>query len=212
MCEYYDRKCLLKCNICSNFFCCYKHHNKTIEDHYMIPCNIVKCIECSHISIINDNLHCEKCKTLFAEFYCLKCLYFGNRESYHCSICNICYSTPEHYCYKKDITEEICGICLDKIYPTIDFTKLPCDHLFHKKCIKEYSTREYSLCPLCRKYARNIILCSLCERNLCESGYEVVVFKLPCGHRYHQTCLVSLSTRIGNEVIVKCNKCEYETK
>ena len=92
MCEYYDRKCLLKCNTCLEFFCCYKHHNKTTDGHYMLMCDIVKCAECSHIGKINNN--CENCEIRFADFSCLKCLYFGNKESYHCSYCNVCYLTP----------------------------------------------------------------------------------------------------------------------
>ena len=49
------------------------------------------------------------------------------------------YSITNESCY--------CPICLET--SEIDTVKLPCQHMFHKKCINEWLTKNKS-CPCCR--------------------------------------------------------------
>lgn len=46
-----------------------------------------------------------------------------------------------------------CSICLENIKSFA--TKIPCGHLFHKKCIKNWLCNENVKCPLCRKDVRD---------------------------------------------------------
>ena len=52
--------------------------------------------------------------------------------------------------FEKAIIEDECSICLCK-YKITDILKiLPCQHGFHKKCIKKWlSNDEHNKCPLC---------------------------------------------------------------
>jgi hypothetical protein len=49
--------------------------------------------------------------------------------------------------------ELICVICIENITDFKDKKTLPCEHIFHKKCINEYMS---NICPICRK-ENNII-------------------------------------------------------
>ena len=48
----------------------------------------------------------------------------------------------------KDITEK-CSICLDNFKRGIKGCKLPCGHLFHEECIKDWLKVDH-ICPVCR--------------------------------------------------------------
>ena len=51
---------------------------------------------------------------------------------------------------KKDDSDLICMICLTEFEPHDSIGGLMCHHIFHKKCIYEWLTRNPS-CPLCRE-------------------------------------------------------------
>ncbi len=45
----------------------------------------------------------------------------------------------------------ICTICLDEVRETRSARRLPCNHLFHGRCIHQWECRNVSLtCPTCR--------------------------------------------------------------
>lgn len=51
-----------------------------------------------------------------------------------------------------ELTGAMCSLCLDEYTGELDITKLPCDHVFHRTCIKIWITRS-NACPLCRRKA-----------------------------------------------------------
>jgi len=62
--------------------------------------------------------------------------------------------------YKKNIKEDKfefpkCTICLMEISEGADTILLPCDHIFHEKCITKW-LKVHSTCPLCRYELLNI--------------------------------------------------------
>ncbi len=55
--------------------------------------------------------------------------------------------------YKKVTTTEEghdCPICLDKLESNEYYRKLPCSHLYHKKCIDKWFKENNTTCPVCR--------------------------------------------------------------
>lgn len=45
---------------------------------------------------------------------------------------------------------DTCAICVDEFQEGIEVRVLPCDHVFHPKCIDEWLGHHSSLCPLCK--------------------------------------------------------------
>lgn len=45
---------------------------------------------------------------------------------------------------------ELCSICYCNINPEEEVNRLPCNHLFHVDCIKEWLCKEKT-CPLCKQ-------------------------------------------------------------
>ena len=49
-------------------------------------------------------------------------------------------------------TQTTCVICLDEFAGGLSIIReLPCNHIFHSKCIDTFLTRSSSLCPLCKR-------------------------------------------------------------
>ena len=47
-------------------------------------------------------------------------------------------------------TSKECNICMDNYKKEEDITILPCEHIFHKNCIKDWLCKEKVTCPVCR--------------------------------------------------------------
>jgi len=60
-------------------------------------------------------------------------------------------SSTKSYIEKKEITDDVCSICLEKL----DFNekiKFKCGHYFHKNCINKWFNSSYSFkCPNCKQ-------------------------------------------------------------
>lgn len=54
----------------------------------------------------------------------------------------------------KKFNDKICNICMDTYKNTNILTELPCNHLFHKECIKQWVCSENVHCPMCRHDTR----------------------------------------------------------
>ena len=50
--------------------------------------------------------------------------------------------------FNESFIEEECSICLMKYRVTDKIKVLPCKHIYHKKCIKEWLCR-HDKCPIC---------------------------------------------------------------
>jgi len=60
------------------------------------------------------------------------------------------YKELEELFIKKEQTEQ-CSICLEDYQENDKILKLRCNHIFHKKCLKQWShNKESTSCPLCR--------------------------------------------------------------
>lgn len=52
---------------------------------------------------------------------------------------------------ETQVLEELeCSICIDKFQLSEEAIKLPCNHLFHKNCIRSHVLNYNDKCPLCR--------------------------------------------------------------
>jgi len=49
----------------------------------------------------------------------------------------------------KEIQEN-CSVCLDNFKEELKGCKLPCGHIFHEDCIKEWLSKHNNRCPVCR--------------------------------------------------------------
>lgn len=59
--------------------------------------------------------------------------------------------------FEYENTEDACQICLENFNENKIVTKTPCDHIFHKKCIKKWFCDTNIKCPLCRKDIREFL-------------------------------------------------------
>lgn len=55
--------------------------------------------------------------------------------------------------YSLDLNNDHeCCICMEKLKNEEDIVKTPCDHLFHKLCLKQWIDNSKNDCPICRKF------------------------------------------------------------
>ena len=66
------------------------------------------------------------------------------------------FCCEKHIPINKEIVEEGCFMCMEKINKSNEILYLKCHHAFHKECYLEwlqYSTYEEPICIICRKVA-----------------------------------------------------------
>ena len=51
----------------------------------------------------------------------------------------------------RNLEEEDCSICLEKMAKNDVVFQLPCRHVFHKKCVSSWIYEQKALCPNCRQ-------------------------------------------------------------
>lgn len=72
------------------------------------------------------------------------------QDSFQCSPCNSPTSaTHDNHYIEDDDDEVLCTICMVDIEDGDRVGALPCDHLFHAECLKEWIRRR-NVCPLCQ--------------------------------------------------------------
>ena len=98
----------------------------------------------------------NKYNTYFIEFLFFSFI-FGSMGY---NIYTICCKNYKKYKSSKRLNEILlsndsdneCSICLDKFLKKEKIIQLDCNHIFHKKCIMEwFSKNENNSCPLCRR-------------------------------------------------------------
>ena len=56
----------------------------------------------------------------------------------------------------NSLCEEKCNICLEEFGKEETLIQLPCKHIFHKNCIKEWLTKQSTKCPICRNCCKQV--------------------------------------------------------
>jgi len=206
MCDHYERYCDIKCDICNEWFACRKCHDNKIavcggDVHIANYSNItrIKCRQCQTEQ--PPNITCQNCQIQLGNFYCLRCRYYGNKQNYHCDVCNCCYLSSSHKCKIGDI----CCICLEDDNEIR--TVLPCGHVIHRVCYIKLGNSNHNNCPLCRSIVRKVLLCDLCHENILDKGYAAFVSKLHCGHNYHNHCISNNISCVGDVISATCPVC-----
>uniref|UniRef100_A0A6C0F8V3 RING-type domain-containing protein n=1 Tax=viral metagenome TaxID=1070528 RepID=A0A6C0F8V3_9ZZZZ len=165
--------------------------DKTIYNSEKVVCKIPGCNDLIHPKDID--LHIEK------EHLSYYSVYYVDEKDWTMSAENKAIFKA----IKNQDFEEECSICRDKLNNGEEIMYLPCTHVFHKKCIKEWF-KKCSTCPCCRgistadpdlkqynvrRYVRksNILI-----RNIC---HEICTAE----KRNHERC-----TRLAHE---GCNRC-----
>ncbi|CAN6938541.1 unnamed protein product [Brassica oleracea var. botrytis] len=172
-CKHYKRNCKLLAPCCDQLFTCIRCHDEE-ADHSVDRKQIKKmmCMKCLLIQPIGANCSNILCKSSMGKYFCKICkLYDDERKIYHCPYCNLCRvgkglgidyfhcmkcnacmarSLKEHVCREKCL-EDNCPICHEYIFTSSSPVKaLPCGHLMHSKCFKDYTCSHYT-CPVCSK-------------------------------------------------------------
>ena len=169
-CVHYKNNCLLKCNICLDFYSCRLCHDEINTSHKFDRFSVeeIKCIMCNKEQKKSNK--CIECNIKFGKYYCSICSIYenentdifhcvdcgicrrGKREDYrHCKLCNSCISNyGEHKCI-ENVSNSNCPICLENLfYSTKEVSVIKCGHYIHKDCFIEYSKKNYK-CPVCLK-------------------------------------------------------------
>ncbi|KAF2607936.1 hypothetical protein F2Q68_00046453 [Brassica cretica] len=172
-CKHYKRNCKFLAPCCDQLFTCIRCHDEE-TDHSVDRKQIKKmmCMKCLLIQPIGANCSNILCKSSMGKYFCKICkLYDDERKIYHCPYCNLCRvgkglgidyfhcmkcnacmarSLKEHVCREKCL-EDNCPICHEYIFTSSSPVKaLPCGHLMHSKCFKDYTCSHYT-CPVCSK-------------------------------------------------------------
>ena len=175
-CEHYNKNCKLYTSCCNKIYPCHRCHDNVEYEENLNKNTIHRlnkdtvqliCIKCDTKQDISNQ--CISCKIEFGKYFCQICLLhdFTDKEQYHCNFCKICRvgrSVNEHcqicsYCQPRDhkckglndTNNTICPICFEDLYTSqISNVFMPCGHIIHQTCYKEYIKTKYT-CPLCYK-------------------------------------------------------------
>ena len=61
------------------------------------------------------------------------------------------FNNLEHFNYDDSLcSDKDCLICIQSFEDNNEITKIKCNHMFHKKCIKTWLCEESNKCPICR--------------------------------------------------------------
>ena len=62
------------------------------------------------------------------------------------------FANQKHYIFKElnNNTTNECLICIEEFDGDDEVTKITCNHVFHKNCIKNWVCKESNKCPICR--------------------------------------------------------------
>lgn len=193
-CDHYLCKCHLRCEECfsalteadrcvpekvrSTFYPCRICHDDTVLSHSFTRYDMkyVLCLQCGET--VPAARTCDKCGTLFAEYFCNKCNVFSGigdeaKPNYHCEKCGFCrvgdgsgvtHCDKCNKCFVSKYFEDHdcvldignCIICQEDLNTTINqYILLPCNshHYAHVYCYETLLAQDFysCKCPICRK-------------------------------------------------------------
>lgn len=149
----YFVRCFYDCKLLSKFYCA----NSLIFDENMHPNGA--CILCSLDFANGDDIMLLSCGDHIFHRVCLSV--WVESYSFSCPICDVSIATSyinkKKLLYKElhgvKISRDACSICLDEFYDDSKVSVLHCNnhrHIFHTKCIAEWTALGKTMCPLCR--------------------------------------------------------------
>ncbi|KAG9450383.1 hypothetical protein H6P81_010348 [Aristolochia fimbriata] len=172
-CKHYKRNCKLLSSCCNRLFTCRYCHDDAC-DHSMDRKSTIRmmCMKCLYIQPLGLRCSNISCNASMSKYFCSICKLFDDeRDIYHCPFCNLCRvgrglgidyfhcmncnacmskSLLNHICREKCF-ESNCPICFEDIFTSSSPVKaLPCGHLMHSTCFKDYTCTYYT-CPICTK-------------------------------------------------------------
>ncbi|XP_022768172.1 zinc finger protein BRUTUS-like At1g74770 [Durio zibethinus] len=211
-CKHYKRNCKLFAACCNQLYTCIRCHDE-VADHSLERKSVTKmmCMKCLIIQPIGSTCSTVSCNNLtMGKYYCRICKLFDDeREIYHCPYCNLCRvgkglgidyfhcmncnacmsrSLSLHVCREKSF-EDNCPICHEDIFTsTAPVKALPCGHMMHSICFKEYTCTHYT-CPICSK--------SLGDMQVYFKMLDALLVEEKIPDEYH-----------GRTQVILCNDCE----
>jgi RING finger/CHY zinc finger protein 1 len=181
-CRHYSRGCRIRAPCCNQLFWCRHCHNEAMDNgepkkaHQLdrFAVKLIQCANCTWEQRVQQR--CERCGSLFGEYFCQICNFFdddiskgvfhcdgcgicrvGGRENFfHCSACGCCYAIQlrsNHKCIVGAMHHN-CPVCLENLFhSTSQVRVLRCGHTLHKKCLEQLLRRPTTVrsCPLCSK-------------------------------------------------------------
>jgi len=95
------------------------------------------------------------------------------QEFYSSNSCNTCDNIVTTQCeFTIDHESSMCSICHDNYTQHEPICKLPCDHEFHNKCIKQWFEHNKT-CPMCRQNSYSTLQCGKCKDGIIKTTYYV---------------------------------------
>ena len=112
-----------------------------------------------------------------------------------CDDCKREQLQPESYCGSMN-PADICSICHEKF--VTDLSKMPCNHIFHTKCIDSWLDRdeEDRKCPLCLRKCMKI---EYCDDVSCKEGQKTIEYTDVVPNYEHRRALRQLLNRPASD-------------
>ncbi|RLN63221.1 hypothetical protein BBJ29_005780 [Phytophthora kernoviae] len=174
-CPHYGRRCHVLAECCKNWVGCRLCHDEESREDHQIDRHAIRQMRCDLCQTEQPCAQdCIDCNERMAAYFCPVCNLFddagpekkvfhcdqcgicrvGGRENYyHCVKCCGCYPhslEAKHKCLEGSMHRE-CPICLDVTFDSLESVNvLPCGHVMHATCFKEYVKHHNIVCPTCR--------------------------------------------------------------
>jgi len=176
-CSHYRRYCNIWAPCCRKIVCCHRGHDESRSCSVSLTTNrssitTIICMSCKRRQTITDaSKTCRYCSQVFGQYFCRICRMWDKgpafhcsrcghcinnprQETYHCTVCNMCYpiTSRDHRCAIFDK----CASCRQPLRGSHQRSyATPCGHTMHERCYRDILARS-NICPFpgCRKPLR----------------------------------------------------------